>query len=237
MAAVVELENVKPSEQIRDELAVEGAPVLLAFSCGKDSLGAWVAMRNAGIKVIPYYLYSIPKLQFVEDSLSYYEDVFGCEIRRYPHPSLYRWLNCLVFQAPERCAVIEAAGLPDWETADLVKVIRDDFGLPASTWNADGVRAADSIVRRMSMKTHGPMKVKNHNVSPIWDWRRRATFDAIEAAGIRLSIDYEWFGRSFDGIDARFIGPLREHAPDDYARVLDWFPLAELELLRDELSA
>ncbi|MFD6070295.1 hypothetical protein [Amycolatopsis lurida] len=51
-----------------------------------------------------------------------------------------------------------------------------------------------------------------------------------------LPIDYEWYGRSFDGLDYRFIEPLSRHAPEDYARALDWFPLAELELLRHDLT-
>lgn len=56
--------------------------------------------------------------------------------------------------------------------------------------------------------------------------------DAISAEGIGLPPDYEWFGRSFDGLDHRFLAPLSEHAPADYQRVLRWFPLADLELAR-----
>ncbi len=43
-------------------------------------------------------------------------------------------------------------------------------------------------------------------------------------------------GHSFDGLDYRFIEPLSRHAPEDYTRDLDWFPLAELELLRHDLT-
>ena len=41
-----------------------------------------------------------------------------------------------------------------------------------------------------------------------------------------LPVDYEMFGRSFDGIDYRFISPIKERFPDDYARILEWFPMA-----------
>jgi hypothetical protein len=64
------------------------------------------------------------------------------------------------------------------------------------------------------------------------DEREAEVLDRIAAAGIALPVDYEWFGRSFDGIDYRFIEPLSRHAAEDYRRVLDWFPLAELELMR-----
>jgi len=174
---------------------------------------------------------------FVEDYLTYCEGVFGCRIARYPHPSLYRWLNRFVFQSPERLAIIEAAQFPEPTYEQMLTLVREDQGLPADTWVADGVRAADSIVRRISIQKHGAMKVKHHKVSVVWDWRKAHAFEAIASAGIDLAPDYEWFGRSFDGIDARFTGPLREHAPEDFERILEWFPLAELDLVRQELAS
>jgi hypothetical protein len=69
----------------------------------------------------------------------------------------------------------------------------------------------------------------------VWDWRKQHVMDAIYAARIRLPPDYEWFNRSFDGLDRRFLGPIKAYAPDDYARILQWFPLADLELRRATL--
>jgi hypothetical protein len=34
----------------------------------------------------------------------------------------------------------------------------------------------------------------------------------------------------------RFIGPIRRHGPEDYAQILDWFPLADLEVFRRDLA-
>ena len=79
------------SEQVRADLATQGRPILLAFSRGKDSIAAWLALRAAGIQVHAFYLYSVPGLlAFERDSLAYFEDVFGQRIHRYPHPSLHR---------------------------------------------------------------------------------------------------------------------------------------------------
>jgi len=99
-----------------------GARVILAFSGGKDALSAWLALRDDGFEVVPYFMYLIPGLSFIEESIS--------------------------------------------------------------------------------------------------------------KAGCGLSSEYEMFGRSFDGIDARFLQPMRERYPEDYQRVLDWFPLADLDLYR-----
>lgn len=231
---MIEIPGVRPSAEIREELAA-GGPVLLAMSCGKDALAAWLALRDAGVAVVPYYLYLVPGLAFVDRTLADIEAHFGQRVARYPHPSLYRWLNAFTFQPPERCAVIEAAGLPEVTFAELVDLIREDLGVEPTAWVADGVRAADSPVRRVSIKTHGPMKAKGRKVSPIWDWRKADVLERIAADGLALPVDYQWFGRSFDGIDRRFLEPLARHAPEDFARVLDWFPLADLELVRHAL--
>ena len=115
-------------------------------------------------------------------------------------------------------------------------LIRKDLNLAPDTWVADGVRAADSIVRRASFTRHGVMKHHSRKVSPIADWLKGEVLGRIKQAGIDLPIDYEWFGRSFDGIDYRFLEPIRRNAPRDYEQILRWFPLADLEIMRHDFA-
>lgn len=231
------------SVEIRERLASEGRPVLVAFSGGKDAIAAELALQDAGVQTILAHLYYIPgrtpghTLDFVEQGLTDLEQSLGKQIHRYPHPSFYRWLNNFVFQPPERCEVIEAAQLPTPTYATMWRLIRADLNLPADTWVADGVRASDSIVRRASFTRYGVMKPKDHKVSPVADWLKGEVLDRIDRAGISLPVDYDHFGRSFDGIDYRFLKPISEHFPDDFRRILDWFPLADLELFRTDMEA
>jgi len=228
----IEIEGVTPSAELREQLAEQ--TVLLSFSRGKDCLAAWLALRDAGARVIPYHLYLVPGLRFVEDSLAYYADWFGCDtpILNLPHPSLNRWLNNFVFQPPERCEQIEAAQLPEFSYAELNDLVRAHCKLPADAWILDGVRAADSPNRRMALKSYGPINQRARTQKIVWDWRKHHVYGAIEDAGLDLPPDYAWFGRSFDGIDRRFLQPLQEGSPEDYQTILDWFPLADLELVR-----
>jgi 3'-phosphoadenosine 5'-phosphosulfate sulfotransferase (PAPS reductase)/FAD synthetase len=229
------------SAEVRATLAAEGRPVLVAFSGGKDAIAAALALRDVGVPIHLAHLYLIPgrepgrPLAFVEQGLRDLEQSLGLPIHRYPHPSLYRWLNQFVFQPPERIATIRAAAFPTPTYEEVWSGVRRDLGLDHDTWIADGVRAADSIVRRASFVKHGVMKVNNRKVSPIHDWLQREVYDRIEAERIELPVDYELFKRSFDGIDHRFLAPVAERFPDDFARILDWFPLAELELIRHGL--
>ena len=159
------IRNQGTSAEVRRRLAEEGRPVLLAFSCGKDSIAAWCAMRDEGIDVVPAYLYYVPGLTWINEELDYFEQKFGTRIRRYPHPSLYRWLNNFVYQAPERLRYIEAAQLPTPTYEQTWDLIRDHLGLPKDTWCADGVRAADSIQRRGAFVRYGYWRHSSRKVS------------------------------------------------------------------------
>ena len=233
--------GVPSSAEIRQTLADEGRTVCVAFSGGKDCLAAELALQEAGVNTVLAHLYLIPgeepgsTLRFVEDGLKAIEDKFQKKVHRYPHPSFYRWLNNFVFQAPERLEIIEAARLPTPDYDVMWSLIKEDLQLPEDTWVADGVRAADSLVRRASIKRHGAMKPGNRKVSPVWDWKQGKVYDYIAAHNVPLPVDYEWFDRSFDGIDYRFLKPIADNAPDDFEQILKWFPLAELELIRNGL--
>ncbi|KAB2344866.1 adenine nucleotide alpha hydrolase family protein [Actinomadura rudentiformis] len=230
----VTIEGVITSREMRQQLAKAGRPVLLSFSRGKDSIAAWLALRDAGVEVIPYHLHLIPGLRFVRESLEYFAERFGLSqpILDLPHPTLYRWLNNLVFQPPERCGVIEAAQLPKLTYEQLNDMVRAHYQLPGDTWVCDGVRATDSPNRRMAIKSYGPITERLHTQKVVWDWKKSDVMGAIESAGVRLPPDYLWFGRSFDGLDKRFLAQLRTYAPDDYEVVLTWFPYADLDSTR-----
>lgn len=235
----IEVAGIRPSEEIRQELIDSGENVLLAFSGGKDSLCTWLAMLESGMppeRIYPYYLYDMPDIQFVEDMLDEMEQLFQRRIGRWPNPTMYHRLNNGTFQSPERMAVMRAAKLPNFDYPDVIDAIHEDYGLEPNRWKLDGVRAADSIVRRISMKRHGPMKHGTRKVSPIWDWRVSDIRNAIRYHKIPWPIDYEWFGRSFDGIDYRFVEPIARNAPEDFERIKFWYPFVELELHRHDLK-
>lgn len=214
--------------------AEQGPRTMLGFSRGKDALAAWIAMRPHFDDIVPYHLYLVPGLSFVEESLDYYERKFGRRIISLPHPTLYRWLTNFQFQSPSNARVIAAAGLPKFGYADIYKLVRQIEGLPDGTLAATGVRAADSPDRRVSLMSHGPISWNAEQYYPIWDWNKERLMGEIEKSGIGLPADYDLFGRSFDGLDLRFVYPLKQKRPDDYRRILEWFPLVEMEVWRYE---
>lgn len=223
------------SQELCLGMVEEADTCLLAFSTGKDSIATWLQVRKYFTRVIPYYKYVIPGLSFVEDSLKYYEDFFGTHIYRIPHPNLYRIRQDMIYQPPYRVREIAENLAIDINsyTDDIIGLMfRYNMGLPENVYTAVGVRAADSPFRRIAVVTHGAINHNKKSFWPVYDWRKADVLQAIDEAGVKLPVDYKLFGRTFDGLDYRFIKPIREHYPEDYERIRQYFPLIDLEIAR-----
>lgn len=220
------------SASLRSAVREISPDVLLSFSGGKDALACWYALRESGFRrVVPFYLELVPGLEFVEQSLRRYEAELATPIVRVPHPSLIRMLRNLVWQPPERCAAIEALGLRPVSYEQTEDHVRELVGLP-DAWVANGARMADSQARMAGMKRHGAANPARKHFFAVFDWRIADLEACFERNHAWLPVDYEMFGRSFDGLHAEYLFPIRERFPRDYERILQWFPLARLEYLR-----
>ena len=87
--------GVDCSERCIERIAETTDTVILSFSAGKDSIAAWLAIRPYFKRIVPYFLYIVPDLEFVEQSVRYYEDFFETRIYRMPHTSWFRMLKHL----------------------------------------------------------------------------------------------------------------------------------------------
>ena len=222
------------AERVRD---LQGDRLLLSFSGGKDSLAMWLFLRRLDVfaEVIPYFLYWLPGLSFVEQALAYYERVFGVHIVQLPHPLFYRLFGDAVYQLPQVTALVEALDLPEYDYADVDNLLAAERGLPAHYFCAIGIRAADNIDRRNLIHQQGALGIKRrHYYYPIWDWTIDQVADEILTAGVKLPADYRYWGRTLAAYDYQYLKPLREHFPADYDRILEWFPMLEAEMFRYE---
>lgn len=207
---------------------------MLAFSCGKDSIVAWLYLRKYFKEIIPYHLELIPGLSFVQESLKYYEDYFQTKIYTAIHPSFWRMFNNLVFQAPENINIVERFGFGNYTERETVNVIRKQLKIPDDVFVANGVKAADSIMRYISMKKHGQINYNDKKFYPIFDFKKADMIFYLRKHKIKLPKEYQYFGRSFDGIDYRFIAPIKKYFPADYQKIKELFPLVDIEILRYE---
>jgi hypothetical protein len=232
-------------ELVNDYVQRFGKDTILAFSCGKDSIAAALALRDH-CNMVPVFYYIVPNLPMQEEALDYYErELFGRRILRYPDQRFYDWLHTGVHLPLSHLEIVDACDppLPDplhdsggvtrWRT-NRRKWIGEQEGLDERTLIAVGVMAADSPQRFMSFQKHGQIRPSSGAWYPIWDYNREKLLTEIERSGIKLPVDYHLFGRSLDGLSVEYLVPIKRHRPEDWKIILEWFPLAEMEVWKYE---
>ena len=219
------------SDLLNKYVREHGDTVILSFSRGKDSIGAWLRLRSEGFRVLPVYLYMIPDSRLDNETIPYYEDFFGEHIIRLPAPKLFGFIRNFVFQPPDRLQSIIDMDIPRIKFDDLFALVREQYDIP-DAYVALGVRMADSVNRRGTILRSGALNEARKQFFPIYDWDVERLDSEIRAAGVRLPRDYEMFGCTLDGIYWRFIEPLKRYYPDDYERLKQWIPMIDMEILR-----
>lgn len=228
-----------PNETWRDTIETIRAQsnnCLISFSRGKDSIASYLAIREHFDRVVPYTYEIVPGLEFVEDSLAYYEQKMGCHIIRYPSPGIYRMLAEMVCQPRERFDLIKRCDLPFISHDELQMYAARDSGLDSEDFNAIGMRSKDSVQRAFSIQHNGTINWTRRIFYPIHDWDKTQVIDAIKHAGWKLPVDYRYFSASFDGLYIKFLLPIKLYFPRDYQKICLWFPFIDLEVYRYEAA-
>jgi len=210
---------------------------MISFSRGKDAIAAYLNIRDKFERVVPYTYYVVPGLEFVEESLLYFEAKMGCHIKRFPAPAFWNWIKYNVYQPPNRVNLNASMDIQEYTQDDLQLAVCADEGLdPETTYNAIGTRAADSMMRALHFQKNGSVNHARRTFSPVWDWGKERLMATIRASGWKLPIDYTIWTSSFDGLYLNYLYQIKKHFPRDYQRILHFFPLAELEIYRYEAS-
>lgn len=205
--------------------------VLLSFSGGKDSLACWQLLNGIGVRVVPYYMTLVPELEFVEDFLRVCESHFGEHIYRVTHPNFYHYLKTNTAQSWHTAKAIEFLDLPSFSYEDVEAGVRRTAGCP-DAWTVVGIRVAESPLRRARIKDW--KHEKNRKLYPIWQIRKAELVKFLRDRQVPIPPDYAMFGRSFDGIEYRYLKQIQSDYPRDFHKILEWFPLHRAELLRVE---
>ena len=126
--------------------------------------------------------------------------------------------------------------LPRFDYGDINRGVSRTAGFPEQLWCAVGTRMVDSPLRKQVFLKQGPINLKKKTFSPIFDMRKADLITTLQRASVKLSRDYHDFGRSFDGIDYRYLRVIRDRYPEDYAIIKQWFPLISGELVRHSMN-
>lgn len=201
-----------------------GEKVILMFSRGKDAVATALYLKENGIDFIPVFLYLIPELSFVEQSIEYYERVFGKKIIKLPHPSFYKWINTLLYQPSYRVKSIDKIDLPYFDYVDIYTAIKEDYNLPMSTYVALGVKSSDGQIRRLTITKNGFVNENKKTIYPIHFMKDADVIDIIKRHNLKLAADYRWMDSSFDGLKYKWLKPIADNLPNDFKIIQNYFP-------------
>jgi hypothetical protein len=89
-------------------------------------------------------------------------------------------------------------------------------------------------VRWIAVNKYGSLNERRQTFFPVYDFSKQDLLNLFEEHKIKLAVDYHMFGRSFDGIDYRFVSRLKRYLPEDYERIKAFFPMIDLDMFRME---
>lgn len=200
--------------------------VTVLFSGGKDSVVTLDLCHRFFKKINIVFMYYVNGLSFQNKIIRYYETKYRTECIKVPHFELSNFLRYGVFR-PEDFEV------PIVGTADVYNYIR---AITGTYWIAGGERIDDSIVRRAMIKNSSSICEKRGRFYPLAEWSKKDVTDYIRKNGLKVSEESSVLGFSFRSLNGKELVKIKEHYPDDYAKINDWFPMADAELMRLEIE-
>lgn len=212
-------EPVKLASRYSDE-------VVVSFSGGKDSVVVLDLCMRYFKRVHAFFMYQVPGLSFQEATLKWYEDRYGIEILRLPHPELAEWLRLGLFRH-------EDWSVPAIGFNDLYHYARVQTG---GWWIAAGERIADSIWRRAMMKRAGSVDVKRGRFYPLMYWRKEDVLRYIAQRRLKVSPESKYLGHSFRSLEPEEMFLTRLHYPADYRKIERWFPFVGAAVAKFEME-
>lgn len=198
--------------------------VIVGFSGGKDSIVTLDLCFRYFKRVVPFFMYLVPGLEFQEKMLRWYENKYKTEIIRIPHFEVSEFLKYGSFTLYDQN--VDVVGI-----TDTYEYIRQKTGIH---WIAAGERCADSIVRNAMIKQSGSIDYKRGRFYPIAYWKKNDVLQYIKYKKLYLSPEQKKLGFSFRSLSGNELAVIKERYPNDYKKILRVYPFAGAAVERFE---
>jgi phosphoadenosine phosphosulfate reductase len=210
-------EPVKAASRVHDS-------VLVSFSGGKDSVITLDLCARHFKTVRAFFMYTVPGLSFQEACLNWYEQKYGIEILRSPHPMLSDFLAAGTLRK-------EDWACPRISFNEVYSYAREQTGC---WWIAAGERIADSIVRRAMMKKSGSIDEKRGRFFPVAYFTKADVVKYIKHHRLKVSAESRFLGHSFRSLMPEEMFLVKKHYPADYEKIQVWFPFVDAAVYKFE---
>lgn len=248
MLPILPYRGTDDTRQLCSELAAQsGGVCVLGFSRGKDSIAAWLWLRQFFSRIIPFHCAPIPHLKFIDDSLVYYEGVFGTKIERCLSGECSGLIGEMELQPLEDEDKIRSLKLWSYTNNHVARIVKQKYGIE-HCYTAYSMSVNDSLHRRVHFAWRkkrvqaGSSPLKEYTSSrtksfyPCYDWTGDMVLEIIRQHKVRLPIDYLLSKSSFARIVSAETLAMRDHPlfREDYKRIERLFPFIGAVYARNE---
>lgn len=173
-----------------------------------------------------FFMYLVKGLSFQEATLRHYEKRYGITIHRIPHFMLSDFLRYGTFRVMDFSVPIVSVK----NCYDYMRARTDAW------WVACGERIADSVVRRAMIKQSSSIDEKRGRFYPVAEWKKQDVVAYIKQHRLYVGPESSRLGFSFRGLMPQDLLQIKEHYPQDYEKIVSWFPLVEASIKQHEYS-
>lgn len=233
---------MKPFTETVDEITLKALEaicpekrVVLHFSCGKDSLAAWITLKQNGYEVIPVYKEAIPGMAFIHETIAAYEKFFDTEVKiisnREQFYDLHNW-----YGATKTLSCIDTK--VELAAKGKIKSKIDDQILAITGCNLAiiGTKASDSLNRRTNFIMSGPYSAQKRTFALTWRLAKNAPLDIMIANNCPIPKFYLWLNRSPEFMFSSEYFFIKKYYPDDYDRIKKLLPEIDVRVKDFEMS-
>jgi 3'-phosphoadenosine 5'-phosphosulfate sulfotransferase (PAPS reductase)/FAD synthetase len=204
--------------------------ILVALSGGKDSLCTLdLAVEVFGPRnVVAFSMYLVKGLRCFEGPIEAAARRYGVRVEYVPHWMLGRMYK-FAYLMPHR------GNAHEWretKLTDIEQLVRKRTGID---WIAYGHRAAESPHRRGMLNSFQGFNDRQKRVYPVWRWRVGDVYAYVRARRIPLPPTFGTYRAGGVSLNPEALTFIKKHFPDDYGKILEVFPFAEVQLKRREL--
>ncbi len=220
---------VQKSIESLTELASRTPEILVSYSGGKDSLAVMemcVKVFGPG-RVKAFFWYTVPDLAFCNQSLQLCRDRWGIDPVQIPH-----WDMLMCMKNGLWCD--QTPGLDDMPDIDLKTGYAYALHVTGSEICATGMKDADGLPRRHFFANirDGGNPFWHRLVHPIREWHKKDVLDYLKANGIPIPEAEPGAVTTGVGLVHDALCWLHDKHPDDFKKLLKWYPYAEAAIKR-----
>ena len=214
---------MKITSECLEFLKSQTSEVILFYSGGKDSMTLLDMLTKYGFKVHCAFMYFVKNLEHIDQYLNWARKKYNVEIAEFPHFMLSQYLSDNYYTLHTHNEVKE------YKQADIEEMARQHF---KCDWVVSGIKASDSMVRNFMMKSYllNSIEPNTKHAYPLSQWKKGHVVAYIKQNRLPTPISYETVNNKSAGmdLDGEVLLFLKRKYPNDYKKVLEIFPLAEL---------